>query len=213
MISPIPTIKEIREVLTEAHEELITLKADNKQLSNENLHLRLALSSSLSLLDSYAAPYSDEARAIRMIRAMFTEVHSPSVRGLVLVVDNGRVVMEESKPTPGPVISRNMYVVQRGPLGLYVADCSMTDEGDANAGLVAEAFNVLTETGLTPRQLAEALEIARKQRAELLAALKNIVPRFERCILSTARNKNLLTSRSHQPAPPLRKRPGPPHDP
>jgi 5'-3' exonuclease len=38
----------------------------------------------------------------------------------------------------------------------------------ADAELISEAFNVATETGLTPRQLAE-------QRAELLEALKNLL--------------------------------------
>lgn len=39
--------------------------------------------------------------------------------------------------------------------------------GEANAALVAEAFNTHESTGLTPRQLAE-------QRAELLGALRRI---------------------------------------
>lgn len=50
--------------------------------------------------------------------------------------------------------------------GNPVADCGFlfrsVDERNANAALIAEAFNVAHETGLTPRQLAE-------QRAELLA--------------------------------------------
>ena len=49
----------------------------------------------------------------------------------------------------------------------HTADGSMA-LGEANAGLVAEAFNVLHETGLTPRQLAE-------ERAELLEALRGLV--------------------------------------
>lgn len=39
---------------------------------------------------------------------------------------------------------------------------------EANAELIAEAFSVATETGLTPRQLAE-------QRAELLEALQELL--------------------------------------
>lgn len=46
------------------------------------------------------------------------------------------------------------------------------DETKANAGLIAEAFNVHRETGLTPRQLAE-------QRAGLLAALKAVMTDHE----------------------------------
>jgi len=44
----------------------------------------------------------------------------------------------------------------------------------ANANLIAEAFNVATETGLTPRQLAD-------QRTELLAELKGIIDRASDC--------------------------------
>lgn len=40
---------------------------------------------------------------------------------------------------------------------------------EANAALWAEATNVATETGLSPRELAE-------QRAELLAALEGVMP-------------------------------------
>jgi hypothetical protein len=51
-----------------------------------------------------------------------------------------------------------------------VADCNEgpPDERAANARLIAEAGTVTTETGLTPRQLAE-------QRAELLAALESVL--------------------------------------
>ena len=42
-----------------------------------------------------------------------------------------------------------------------------SDEANANAGLIAEAGTVATETGLTPRQLAD-------QRADLLAACEDI---------------------------------------
>lgn len=53
----------------------------------------------------------------------------------------------------------------------HAADSSMAI-GEANAGLVAEAFNTLDEIGLTPRQLAE-------QRAELLEALRLFVEHAE----------------------------------
>ena len=43
------------------------------------------------------------------------------------------------------------------------AESHRLEERDANAALIAEAFNVANETGLTPRQLAD-------QRAELLVA-------------------------------------------
>ncbi len=69
----------------------------------------------------------------------------------------------------------------------------LSDEDRANAALIVEAFNVATETGMTPRQLADdrqtwierharesatldaaeiQIEDLMKQRAELLAALK-----------------------------------------
>jgi len=59
----------------------------------------------------------------------------------------------------------------------HAADGSMA-VGEANAGLVAEAFNVLHETGLTPRQLAE-------QRAELLALVNAIVAGRAHCFIPT----------------------------
>lgn len=46
-------------------------------------------------------------------------------------------------------------------------DVKQTDETRANANLIAEAFNVVNETGYTPRQLAE-------QNKELLEALKEV---------------------------------------
>jgi len=84
--------------------------------------------------------------------------------------------MIESKPTPGPVKADGLSV--KSTRGI-IARCPAPQQGGvfdcrANPYLIAEAFNVLTETGLTPRQLAEALVIARKQRAELLAALQQI---------------------------------------
>lgn len=49
----------------------------------------------------------------------------------------------------------------------HSSDGSM-EVGEANAELIAEAFNTLHETGLTPRQLAES-------RAELLEALSDVL--------------------------------------
>lgn len=48
-----------------------------------------------------------------------------------------------------------------------VCGIAHTDNGIQRAHLIAEAFNVYHETGLTPRQLAD-------QRAELLEALKMV---------------------------------------
>ena len=56
----------------------------------------------------------------------------------------------------------------------HSADGSMSI-GEANAELVADAFNMREETGLTPRQLAE-------QRAELLEAAKSLRDNL-RCVL------------------------------
>lgn len=78
----------------------------------------------------------------------------------------------------------------------YIEDTPMQD-AQFNAGLVAEAFNTLAETGLTPRQLAEKLtewsivgrsqeekiatltkqrnDLLAKQRNDLLAALELVV--------------------------------------
>lgn len=60
------------------------------------------------------------------------------------------------------------YVIQAGTAVRVAASLREGIEGNANAELIAEAFNVATETGLTPRQLAE-------QRKELLAVLDEIL--------------------------------------
>ena len=70
--------------------------------------------------------------------------------------------MNNAKHTPGPV-KVNTYrgrLEVRQPLGGYVvADCGMgLPEDQANADLIVEAFNVATETGRTPRQLADRVK-------------------------------------------------------
>ena len=84
--------------------------------------------------------------------------------------------------TPGPWLAKKHGVVVGGAFHRYtngkaqsqVALATMGNaveneaERDANAALIAEAGTVTTETGLTPRQLAE-------QRAELLEALRGIM--------------------------------------
>jgi hypothetical protein len=60
-----------------------------------------------------------------------------------------------------------------GMIAVYGCDDFPVDGAriaEANANLIAEAFNVATETGLTPRQLAD-------QRAELLDALRALIAR------------------------------------
>lgn len=49
------------------------------------------------------------------------------------------------------------------------------DEAEANANLIAEAFNVAHETGLTPRQLANDLRATRS----VLAATREHITRLE----------------------------------
>lgn len=84
--------------------------------------------------------------------------------------------MTEAKPTPGPVrvfpndITGHCEIVPVGAVGPVIArinpfSARSEAQGWADAHLIAEAFNVHHETGLTPRQLAE-------QRAELLEALE-----------------------------------------
>jgi len=108
--------------------------------------------------------------------------------------------------TPGPWLAKKHGVVVGGAFHRYtngkaqsqVALATMGNaveneaERDANAALIAEAGTVTTETGLTPRQLAEqrtkllgertamAEEIAAlsEQRAELLEALRTLVADF-----------------------------------
>lgn len=71
-----------------------------------------------------------------------------------------------SKHTPGPVVVFVLNGIAKAVSpGGREGDICLFDDGcvnvNANADLICEAFNVATETGLTPRQLAE-------QRAELL---------------------------------------------
>lgn len=82
-----------------------------------------------------------------------------------------------SAHTKGPWRAENSSVI--GPDNQIVSCCirGSVDRGDeeedyATARLIAEAGTVATETGLTPRQLAE-------QRAELLEALQNAVGPLE----------------------------------
>lgn len=83
--------------------------------------------------------------------------------------------------TPGPVHASNQgdsfHLVQDGggwfleisagyPLNKFPNPGDVASQLEADVRLIAEAFNVATETGLTPRQLAEAVE-------RLSAALKS----------------------------------------
>lgn len=106
--------------------------------------------------------------------------------------------MSKAAHTAGPVAvikgavegddMRCAVAVQRGKVQYLLATVENGAPGDfceteeANAALIAEAFNVATETGMTPRQLAEAwkrdlglYDEVIAQRAELLAALDNII--------------------------------------
>ena len=73
-----------------------------------------------------------------------------------------------------PVAEDGREILHHGDMG------RSREENEANAALIVEAFNVATETGMTPRQLADEIKEAisgikhlHEQRAELLAALKN----------------------------------------
>lgn len=89
----------------------------------------------------------------------------------------GTAGANEPKHTPGPWRVEEVYYETHLDIvdkcGHRVAVATMTYPMDAarvtaNAALIAEAGTVATETGLTPRQLAE-------QRAELLEALRSLV--------------------------------------
>ena len=101
--------------------------------------------------------------------------------------------------TPGPweVDEDGLSVTRGDRFGYQVIgeangqDDTITDpplgEAYANARLIAEAGTVATETGLTPRQLAE-------QRAELLEALRQVVMDAEdRGVTQASINKALST--------------------
>lgn len=81
---------------------------------------------------------------------------------------------EHSKPTPGPVKVFNTPIgVGVSAENSDVAHCHAFDDSrtsaevKANANLIADAFNVLHETGLTPREL-------QKQRDELHSHLDGV---------------------------------------
>ena len=88
--------------------------------------------------------------------------------------------MTTAKPTKGPYTAHLECDAKFTQLGI-VRDSSFKEiaftrnqsfdpagDNEANANLIAEAFNVLHETGLTPRQLDE-------QRRELLEALEDVM--------------------------------------
>lgn len=75
--------------------------------------------------------------------------------------------MTRSKPTPGPAKTDPEYLHETvlGGDGKMIADCSIfarrkneNEVNRANAALIAEAFNVHHETGLTPQQLREMVK-------------------------------------------------------
>jgi len=71
-----------------------------------------------------------------------------------------------SKHTRGPCyVGLRRVITDSGTIICEIPGSPANESVMADAELIAEAFNVATETGLTPRQLAE-------QRAELLAACK-----------------------------------------
>jgi len=123
--------------------------------------------------------------------------------------------MSNAKPTQGPMIAAPTGHVMAGYSQPYavgiegkeviICGCFGDIEGGnarakANAELIAEAFNVYSETGLTPRQLADELAAhkrlnknlegenisALKQRDELLATLALVESWFVRHKLDKA---------------------------
>ena len=76
-----------------------------------------------------------------------------------------------SKHTPGPwVVGEDGYL--RGGNGDVFGRLYLGEHYDANARLITGAGTVATETGLTPRQLAD-------QRTELLEALRELTDAAE----------------------------------
>lgn len=54
---------------------------------------------------------------------------------------------------------KSLIEISRPKDGLKIADIPYIDgEAEANASLIAEAFNVTNESGLTPRQLMEKVK-------------------------------------------------------
>lgn len=102
---------------------------------------------------------------------------------------------QKSKPTPGRKyrIDHDLgFVSNSEELLACVYPCKhpsgkddRKEERRANCDLVAEAFLVATETGLTPRQLQE-------QRDELLAALKDALPLLESFDGTSVENENII---------------------
>lgn len=99
-----------------------------------------------------------------------------------------------SKHTSGPVVivcdysQANVYRLWDDDQN-YPDDCS-PEVMDANAALIAEAFNVAHETGLTPRQLVEQrvelwskedIELINEQQKDLLEVSIRCLREFDRC--------------------------------
>ena len=99
---------------------------------------------------------------------------------------------EQARPTPGPVrvwpndITGHCEILPEGAAGPVIArvnpfSAQSEGQGWADAHLIADAFTVHHETGLTPRELAE-------QRAELLEALEVFMGRDARFTVAVGGN-------------------------
>lgn len=66
---------------------------------------------------------------------------------------------ERFKGTKGKAIYKDLWLsVERAGSIMTIAQFGASRESTANGNLSAEAFNVVTETGMTPRQLQESRE-------------------------------------------------------
>lgn len=82
-------------------------------------------------------------------------------------ITKGKFVALKPETSNGFVYVNNEINTHGAIATCYIPFPEEEGQPEANANLIAEAFNVANETGLSPRQLAG-------QRAELLEALNNI---------------------------------------
>ena len=90
--------------------------------------------------------------------------------------------MNKEHVTKGPVYEYRGEIREDDPVSgrtlATVSDRLRDDEIEPNAELIAEAFNVLHETGMTPRELAERVHEYREQ---LAAVRMTLYADLDRC--------------------------------
>lgn len=101
---------------------------------------------------------------------------------------------KEFKGTKGNAKITTSNMGRKEAIGIEIGNWTIADvfkdvdellpEYEANANLICEAFNVVNECGLTPRQLAE-------QNKELLGILSKVKSKFNGCKFTVSQDMEL----------------------